>query len=211
MMIIKPIILAQKCNGILLRSPEISEAESLLNYFRKLFHESSQFLNFPSNYYDDKNKEGQEKFIEEFNKSPYSFVLLAFIGQEIVGHIIIDGLGFERANHRAKLVMGVLNKVQDQGLGSQLVNYSLFHAESAGLVAIELQVKSFNSKAIALYEKFNFERVGCIQAAARIDSEYYDEFLYQFISPAFKLALKSSKSDKLPLQSGEPRVVVQQA
>jgi hypothetical protein len=43
---INPIKLLNKNYEIILRSPDIFEGELLLFYFRKLFHESSFFLNF---------------------------------------------------------------------------------------------------------------------------------------------------------------------
>lgn len=142
--------------------------------------------NFSSNFYDNKNKDYQESFIDGFNKAQQSFVILAFLDDEIIGHIIIENLGFDRANHRANVVMGVLSKIQNKGLGSQLLQYAIEQLNDANILALELQVKSFNLPAIKLYEKYNFFCVGCIHAAACIDGEYYDELIYQYFSPLFK-------------------------
>lgn len=177
-------------NEIVLRSPEIFEAGQLLTYFRNLFHESSHYLNFPSDFYDAKNKDHQENFIDLFNKANRSFVVTAFLDDEIVGHIIIDNLGFQQASHRAKVVMGVLNKVQNKGLGSQLLQYAINHLDEANILALELQVRVHNLPAIKLYEKCNFVRIGHIQAAAYIDGEYVDEFVYQRLSSTLKETLE---------------------
>lgn len=173
-------------NEISLRSPEVFEAELLLIYFRNLFHESSRYLNFPSNFYDAKNKDSQEDFIGLFNKAPHSFVITAFLDKAIVGHIIIDNVGFDRANHRAKVVMGILDEYQNKGLGSRLMQCAIDYLDEAKILALELQVKAFNMSAIKLYEKFNFIEIGRIQAAAYISGEYYDELIYQRLSPTLK-------------------------
>ncbi len=184
-------------NTIIIRTPEVHEGEALLSYFRALFHESSQFMKFSSQFYDQQTKDFQEKFIESFNASERSFVLLAYAGISIIGHIIIDNYGFERANHRAKLVMGLLKQYEGIGLGSALLTRAIDAAEQSGNLVLELQVKSFNNRAIKLYEKFNFEKVGCIRAAAHIDDEYYDELIYQYIFPSLQLKLNHSANEQL--------------
>ena len=181
-------------NSIILRSPELHEAEALLSYFKQLFHESSSFLNLPKDHYDNQNSDSQKKFIEQFNNSLQSFVIVAVLSDKIIGHIIIDNYAFNRSNHRAKLVMGMLECIQNKGLGSALLRYSIEHLEQANISSLELQVKSYNLKAIKLYEQFGFIRVGTIIAAAYIDGEYIDEYLYQKLSPSLKKILENNKS-----------------
>ncbi len=188
-------------NEIILRSPELSEAGLLLTYFQNLFHESSIFMQHESNFYDDKIVADQERFLNLFNGSDKSFVIAAFLGPEIVGHIIVDSFGFTRTGHRAKLVMGVLNKMQHQGLGSQLLKLAIEQSEATNTHSLELQVKSFNAPAIRLYDKFDFERIGSIPAAACIDGEYSDEHIYQRLSLSLKSILESQRSS-----SHAPRV-----
>ena len=192
---INPINFEMYDNEIVLRSPELSESGLLLIYFQNLFHESSKFLQHESNHYDDKSTEDQEKFLNLFNSSHQSFIIAAFLGREIVGHIIVDSFGFTRTAHRAKLVMGTLNKVQHQGLGSQLLKLAIEQSEATNTLSLELQVKSFNESAIRLYEKFNFVRIGCISAAACIDGEYSDEHIYQRQSLSLQSILESQRSN----------------
>ncbi len=187
-------------NKIVIRTPDVHEGEALLFYFRALFRESSQYMKFSSQFYDEQTKDFQERFIEKFNASERSFVLLAYVGQEIVGHIIIDNYGFERANHRARLVMGLLREYEGIGLGSALLAKAINVAQELGNLTLELQVKSFNHRAIKLYEKFNFEKIGCIRAAACIDDVYHDELIYQYISPVLQLKLQLCSIEQ-PLKS----------
>lgn len=180
-------------NAIVLRTPEVHEGNALLTYFKQLFHESSQFLNFSKDHYDNKGCENQEKFIAQFNSSQQSFVIVAVLYDNIIGHIIVDNYAYERANHRAKMVMGVLEGFQKKGLGSALLKYALEHLEQANISSLELQVKSYNLKAIKLYEKFEFRCIGSIRAAAYINGEYIDEYFYQKLSPLLKTKLDNKE------------------
>ena len=49
-----------------------------------------------------------------------------------------------------------------------------FAKESAGAEVISLEVKSDNMRAIALYERFGFERLGTYKKFFKVGDRYFD-------------------------------------
>lgn len=164
-------------------SPNLEDAKKLAQYFKQLFHESAEYLNFTENYYDDENITKQEKFIQNINKEKGSFAIFVFHENIVVAHIVIKNMGYERAAHRASLAMGVLKDYRSKGIGSKLVELSINNCEFENLLSLELRVRSNNTHAIALYEKYGFECIGEVPAAAKVNDCYISEFLYVWSSP----------------------------
>lgn len=79
-----------------------------------------------------------------------------------------------RQSHRGYLGMGLLREYRGQGLGSKLLTAVLEHAKNFGLEKVELQVYTTNTAAVALYEKFAFEKEGLIKKFRKLDGQYFD-------------------------------------
>lgn len=175
---IKPIEKTLSGEKIVFRNPKSGEGFHLLNFFQPLFHESSELLNYPSHHYDDRKPEEQEHFIKIFNQDPLSFTIFAYSNEDIVGNIVVKNLGYERAAHRAVLTMGVLNRWQCKGIGNFLMNLAIETATTFGILSLELRVRTSNSSAIKLYEKYGFNCVGTILGAAKLSNTFVNEQLY---------------------------------
>lgn len=82
-----------------------------------------------------------------------------------------------RQAHRGTLGMGILKPFRGQGIGSRLVDAVLKKAKSFGLEKVELTVYTSNPGAIALYEKFGFEREGLIRSYRKVNGQTFDGIL----------------------------------
>ena len=104
-------------------------------------------------------------------------ILLATHGELLVGFVgLTQGL-FERNQHCAALMIGVLSSYWKQGIASQLIQQSLLWAKERGIVRIEVDVLAANERAIKLYQRFEFKKEGTKQAALFVDNTYLDEIL----------------------------------
>jgi ribosomal protein S18 acetylase RimI-like enzyme len=70
--------------------------------------------------------------------------------------------------------MGLLSEFRGQGLGSKLLSAVLARAKTFGLEKVELHVYTSNTPAIALYEKFGFEREGLLRKYRKLDGQHFD-------------------------------------
>ena len=79
-----------------------------------------------------------------------------------------------RLAHRGSLGISVLREAWGRGVGSALMEEVIAHARAQGLEIIELEVRSDNPRAIRLYEKFGFVRIGHYPGFFKIGGEYFD-------------------------------------
>lgn len=85
-----------------------------------------------------------------------------------------------RLAHGGTIGMGSLVAYHGRGLGRALLSRCIAEATAAGVWRLQLQVRTFNGAAIALYESAVFQRVGTLHAHCRLeDGSYADEYLYE--------------------------------
>ena len=76
--------------------------------------------------------------------------------------------------HSGRLGTGVLRDFRGRGIGTKLVGQAMQEARGKGLLRIELEVFSSNSRAIKLYTKFNFKLEGRKSKARYLDGVFED-------------------------------------
>ncbi len=162
-----------------LRSPLASDAAVMLTFLRQLLHESSEQLNSPSGGYDDVDVATQAATLERMLASERAFYLSAFDGQSMVGNLVFAPVEVAVSLHCGQLGMGVLASHQGRGVASALLSRCIEEAGLLGIWNIRFTVRTYNQRAITLYERHGFRRVGRLERVARIGDAYVDEFLYQ--------------------------------
>jgi putative acetyltransferase len=107
-----------------------------------------------------------------------TFFLVACVDDEVVGEISLNTHPTRwRMRHVASIGMAVRDDRQGQGGGTALMRAVLDLADNwLNLTRIELRVYTDNAPAIALYEKFGFEREGTHRRLAFRDGEYVDGY-----------------------------------
>ena len=90
----------------------------------------------------------------------------------VIGWCDITALNRPVFAHIGSLGIGVLTPYRGQGIGKALMRAALQQAKSKGLTRIELTVRENNTSAIALYEKFGFEKEGVHKNGVCIDGHY---------------------------------------
>lgn len=106
--------------------------------------------------------------------SPNETRLLAEIGGKVVGSIGLHRLENRRA-HVGSIGMAVHDAYAGRGIGTVLMQAVVTQADRwLNLKRLELTVYDDNRPAIALYERFGFEREGTHRAFAWRDGAYVD-------------------------------------
>ena len=77
-------------------------------------------------------------------------------------------------SHRAELGLTVVKAEWNSGIGSELMQKLIDYARENALELIYLEVRGDNSRAIHLYKKFGFKKVGTLPAYFKIGEEYID-------------------------------------
>jgi L-phenylalanine/L-methionine N-acetyltransferase len=101
--------------------------------------------------------------------------LVALVDGKVVGNIGLHREIAHRRAHAASIGMAVHDAYAGRGVGSALMAAVVDLAERWwNIKRLELSVYADNARAIALYERFGFEREGLHRAYAWRDGEYVD-------------------------------------
>lgn len=117
------------------------------------------------------------------NQPPNMHALVAVVDEQVVGLLGLR-VGIGRRAHAASLGMMVHADFQGRGVGSALMAAAIDLAENwLALSRIDLEVFPDNAPALALYEKFGFEREGVLREYAFRDGQYVDSILMARVRP----------------------------
>lgn len=136
---------------------EPEDAAALIEYLRAVGGESDN-LTFGAEGLPVTPEE-EEAFLRGQAAQTRSVMLLARENGEIVGDGHIEALS-RRTSHRAGLGITVRKAAWGRGIGSAIMERLIAHAREQMIEIIELQVRSDNARAIRLYEKFGFVKIG---------------------------------------------------
>ncbi len=122
-----------------------------------------------------------EKFLAGLNNSMFQFsaVIRSADGEEkVIGTAGLQVAANPRRRHSGEIGIMVHKDYQELGVGSALMAAVIDMADNwLKLVRVELTVYEDNPRAIALYEKFGFEREGVKRASAKKNGAYVNEIV----------------------------------
>ncbi|MFI3325555.1 MAG: GNAT family protein [Clostridia bacterium] len=122
--------------------------------------------------------EDEAKFIESMENSNISKMFVAKIDGEIVGVSNINSSPKARLKHNGEIGVSVKKAYWSLGIaGFMMENLINFAKANNTTEVIHLSVISDNEKAIALYEKFGFGKIGLYKKYTKINDIYYDAIL----------------------------------
>ena len=152
------------------------DAEKMIDYMNRVGGESD-FLTFGK----DECRftvEQEKQFLRNLDGNSSSFFLAGFIGNELACSANIAASGKARLAHNGELGITVLKKYWHLGAASALLTELIRIAKSeTELAAVHLGVYENNERAIRLYEKFGFKRVGRHNKYFHVGDRYYSEIL----------------------------------
>jgi RimJ/RimL family protein N-acetyltransferase len=162
-----------------LRSPEARDAAVMLEFLRRLLHESSEYLNSPTDRYDTMSEDALAERLVRLAQSEREFYMSAFEGDDIVGNLLFSAYDTPVSLHCGQLAMGVLQSHQGKGIASAMLTRCIEEARNLAVWNLRFTVRTYNHRAVALYERHGFRRVGRLERVAQIGGAFVDEFLYQ--------------------------------
>lgn len=151
----------------------------MLAFLRQLLHEASEYLNAPSKTYDTVSESGQVTTLERMLRHERAFYLAAFDGATMVGNLQFTAFDVPVSTHCGELALGVLQAYQGRGIARAMLARCVSEARGLGIWNLRFTVRTYNHRAITLYERHGFRRVGRLEGVAKIGDAFVDEFLYQ--------------------------------
>lgn len=160
---------------LVIRNPKVEDAEGIIKYLNVVGGESDNLL-----FGKDEitfTVEQEAKFIENINNDPNISMIVGIIDGSIVSVAQISGSSRKRIVHNMELAISVKMEYWNMGIGSAVMRELISIAKENKITNVSLGVKAGNSKAIRLYEKFGFEKVGVHKNYFNINGTYDDEIL----------------------------------
>ena len=156
--------------SLIYKEAEACDAEALLAHLKAVGKETDN-LTFDSTTFNI-SPEREARFIERFFRSDRDIMYIAKDGDTVVANGIIEHGKIARLSHKATLSITVLKNRWGEGIGSHLMEMMISHCRDKGTAVISLECRSDNARAIALYSKFGFKRIGVSERYFKINGSY---------------------------------------
>lgn len=165
---------------IIIRVPEIKDAESLIEHVKKINKETT-FLIREEEEFNFTIKQ-QESFIRARLNSDINLFIIAEVEGKIIGSCILSGTNLKREKHKMDLNISIQKEYWGIGIGKKLIETSIDWAKENNIEKIGLKVDTSNSKAVGLYEKLGFEVEGrLLKDKYMSDGSYRNSYLMGLI------------------------------
>ena len=159
---------------LFIRPAEEGDAAAVLEYINLVGGESD-FLTYGKDGCQF-TVEQERTFLRDMRDQPGSICLAGWIGDELACFADLRAERKERLAHNCELGITVRKKYWGLGAASALLTELIgFAKENRTLRTIHLDVYGNNERAIRLYERFGFRRVGLLKDYFRVGGSYYDD------------------------------------
>lgn len=164
-----------KFRGIcmIIREIRAEDSKGFLEMLIKLDNET-QFMMFEPG--ERKTTEEKMKNIITEKCESGSLTLVVEDKDKIVGFLSAERGFANRIKHSAYIVVGILEKYCEKGVGTKLFSNLEVWAKENKITRLELMVMTHNKVAIKLYEKMGFKIEGVKEKASVVDGKYVDEY-----------------------------------
>jgi RimJ/RimL family protein N-acetyltransferase len=122
----------------------------------------------------------ERRYLRAIRRYPNAAVFVADDEGVIVGRLSIARDQHPASRHVADLGLMVAQSHRRRGIGTALLQAAVDWGQETGVRKLELHVFPWNEAAIALYEKFGFEREGYRKEHYRRGDEYVDAILMAY-------------------------------
>ena len=161
--------------GVIIREARASDAVRIIAYLQELAEEPD--INIPAAPGEFNMTVGEEEeFITGHAESDNSILMVAEIGEQIIGVMNITGGRRKAMRHAGRLGISVHRDWRGQSIGSRMLAEGIEWARGTGvLMRIQLEVYARNVDAVRLYERLGFKIEGTHPRAFYQHGQYLDE------------------------------------
>ena len=122
----------------------------------------------------------ERRYLRSIRRYPHAAVYVAEASEGIIGRLSVGRDPHPASAHVADLGLMVAQTHRRRGIGWALLEEAVVWARSVGVQKLELHVFPYNAAAIALYERFGFEREGYRKRQYRRPDGFVDAILMAY-------------------------------
>ena len=153
-----------------IRKAAVSDAENILEY-RKAVGAETDNLTFGAEGIS-LTVEKEREYLKSFTDSDKQLYLVAEENNEIVGTAVFSGFSKARLSHKAEISISVKKAMWGNHIGTRFMERIIdFAKNTAHTEIISLEVRSDNERAISLYRRFGFEKIGTFDGYMKVNGK----------------------------------------
>lgn len=154
-----------------LRNAREEDAEMLIDYLKQTCGETRFLVKEPEEI--TLTIEQEKNFIRNQNESEGNLMLLAFLNGKYIGNCSLMGNAPSRYRHRASVGIALFQAYTGMGIGRKMLELLCEIAKEKGIEQLELEVVADNDRAIALYKKIGFEKMGTFPHNMKVHTQMH--------------------------------------
>lgn len=159
---------------IFIEKMKVEDSRDFLEYSKKIGSETDN-LSFGSEGIRCTVEE-EIKILEQFQENPKNSMFVARYKGNMVGHSSFSSFS-RRSSHIATIGLSVLKDYWGNSIATSLLQTMIDFAKLSDINVITLEVRVDNERAIKLYERFGFEKIGLFKKFFKINDEYFDVYI----------------------------------
>ena len=171
-------IILKDGTSAILKTPEIKDAEMLLNSIKTASSET-EFLSRTIEDWENVTVDSEEKFIHNVRESQNTLFIACYVDGAIAGNCDITFKSGSKTSHRATVGIAIQKKYWNIGIGSAMFKELMKAAEEHnGTEIVDLEFIEGNNRAKTLYEKFGFQVVSVEPKFFKLKDGTYQNLVY---------------------------------
>ena len=143
----------------MLRNPEISDAQAMLDCLKQTAEETHFILRTPKEC-EGMTVEDEARFIQRMREYGGVLMYVCEVDGKMAGNGQIAFNNRDRTWHRASIAIGLLKEYWGLGIGTAILQALIDEARARKIRQVELEFMEGNSRGRALYEKLGFRITG---------------------------------------------------
>ena len=163
---------------VTLRPFTSSDVDAMLRFANSIVREKKENRDLGIAAFDERlTREFERKFLRSTLasvKKGSGVSIAAFAERTLVGECMVRGREPNDLKHTGLLGIVILSEYRGVGLGEMLMLEVLREAKRIGIWLVELEVMAINKRAIRLYEKLGFRKVGIVPNKIQRDGRRLD-------------------------------------
>lgn len=161
-------------NKVILKTPEIEDAQMLIDNIVSVASSTDNLLSTPEDFNRVIKDINLEKQWIISNREGPNFLIAVYLNGVVIGTCSLDMHAPIKAKHRATIGIAIQKPYWDKGIGSLLFDEMIKVAKTIkGLEQIELDVVSTNERAKHLYIKKGFIKTGDVPHQLKLKDGKY--------------------------------------
>ncbi len=166
--------ISKKGNTVVVRYPKKEDVEDILRFANEIVREDTfvELCTYVTKVEEEKFLSTVLQEMEKGDRRHFS----VYVGDVYAGNCNIQRLT-RRKTHVGLLGIAILKEYREEGIGQELFAMMIEEAKDMGLALLELTCFENNPRALHVYEKMGFKKVGVIPGAIAYKGEFVGEVL----------------------------------